>query len=81
MANAPDVMPKGSASMSTNFPSVNGMGAQKPMAYGRDGTSGSGKLGEFKPAGVVAEGRFGGSRDMEGKTRKVSGGKKMTSGR
>ncbi len=78
MKTSPDVFPKGSASMSTNFPSVNGMGAQKPMTYGRDGTSGSGKLGEFKPAGVVAEGRFGGSRDMEGKVRKVSGGKRMT---
>lgn len=65
--------------MKTNFPSVNGLGAQQPKTYGPYGTDGTGKLGEFKPASVVAEGRFGGSKPMEGKVRKVGSGKKMSS--
>ena len=58
-----------------NFPAnVNAMGS-KPQDFGRDGATGEGRIGEPRPASIVAEGRYGGSREMEGKTRPKSGRK------
>jgi hypothetical protein len=62
------------------FPSnVNAMGS-KPQDFGRDGATGEGRIGEPRPAGIVAEGRYGGSREMEGKTR-PKGGRKLSRSR
>lgn len=53
----------GGGQRSTPFPSVNAMGT-RPLSGSPEGHSGRGPLGCIRPTGLVATGRFGGSRAM-----------------
>ena len=66
--------------MRTEFPSVNAMGV-RPESGSRaaGGNDSKGRIGETRATGVVATGRFGGSREMEGKVR--AAGKGRSAGR
>lgn len=64
MASAPDVMGRGSDSFRADFPSVNAMGC-RPLSGRSEGNDSKGRLGEVRGTGVIATGRFGGSRNMK----------------
>lgn len=61
---APDVMGRGSDSFKADFPSVNAMGT-RPLGSRSEGNDSKGRFGEVRATGIVATGRFGGSRDMK----------------
>lgn len=56
-------MDSGSSGRAT-FPSVNA-GGTRPLAESREGGNGTtGRMGEVRATGIVATGRFGGSRNL-----------------
>lgn len=63
--------------MRTPFPSVNAMGVRPQSNEGRHdgGIESRGKIGEVRASGVVARGKFGGTREMEGRVK--AGGRGM----
>lgn len=57
-------MDTGSESFRGKFPSIYAQGTRPSTDNESGGAEGRGPAGEFRPVGIVATGRFGGSRNM-----------------